>query len=493
MTTYFVSSVDGNNADSGLDWANAKQTVAGALAVPAASGDVILVDSAHNFVATAAITWTAPAGAIAIISVNRAGGDAWLAGAKESVGAAAALFAIVGAAGSAMFIYGMTINGGTSNNTLCDIGLLSTQTTISKLEMRNCTLDVQSASANTQIVLGTLPNISQRRPSIRLMNSTFICSGSRAGGLFTLQSAEVEIINPTFSMTGATKPASLFTGNASDNTHLSIRDGDVSGYAVSGGAYFDVTGFVAAEVICENLKTSSTPTLMSGTWPGGVGSITLRNVDSGDTIYVFQYVNSYGTLTADTSIFITSGGAAFNGAGVSWKIVTSSLATEYAPFVTPMLAIWNTATGAQTSAIEIIRDSATALTNRDIWSNIDFAASASFPNYTYQTNRNANPFTGTPANQTTSTATWTGAGGFTNTTKQKLENAFTAAEVGLLMAQISVGVASTTFYLDPYIGGVTSAAAARTVWGRLGAYQQTTGGGGGGGGAVFGAQGGVIS
>lgn len=29
MTTYYVSSVDGNNADSGLSWALAKQTVAG--------------------------------------------------------------------------------------------------------------------------------------------------------------------------------------------------------------------------------------------------------------------------------------------------------------------------------------------------------------------------------------------------------------------------------------------------------------------------------
>jgi hypothetical protein len=109
---------------------------------------------------------------------------------------------------------------------------------------------------------------------------------------------------------------------------------------------------------------------------------------------------------------------------------------------------------AQTASIDLIRDNATALTDRDIWSDLDSAASASFPNYTYQTNRNAQPFTGSTANQPTSTATWTGTGGFSNPTKQKLQNAFTAAATGLLQSRVYVGKASETLYMDPFIGGV---------------------------------------
>lgn len=455
MTTLFVSAVDGNNADDGLSWANAKQTVAGALAI-AASNDIIKVDSAGTFTATAAITWTPPAGNVAIISVDRANSDAWLAGATESVGASNNNFNIAGAAGSKMYVYGMTINGGSNNSVTCIIGLLTTSTVIAALEMRSCTINLNSTSTGATLLFGASAQIGQRSNPIRLRDCTLGITASRAGTYALIQKAKVELINPTFNMAGATKPAILFAaGAAGDTGSIRIVDGDLTGYAVSSGAYFSVANFNTVSASIENCKISATPTLTTGTWPGGEGSILLRNVDSGDTLYTFQYVNSYGTLTADTAVFITTGGAAFNGAGVSWKIVTSSLADEFSPFVTPQIAVWNTTTTAQTSAIEIIRDNATALTDRNIWSSLDFPASASFPNYTFQTNRNANPFTGTPANQPTSTATWTGTGGFSNPTKQKLENAFTAAEVGLLEAQIYVGVASTTLYIDPYIGGVT--------------------------------------
>jgi hypothetical protein len=180
----------------------------------------------------------------------------------------------------------------------------------------------------------------------------------------------------------------------------------------------------------------------------------VRNCDSGNTTYTFQYNDRFGTLTADTSVYITSGGAVFNGNGASWKIVTTSSCNEANPFIVPKLFVWDTVLTSQTASIEIIRDNATALTDRDIWSDIDSAASASFPNYTYQTNRNTQPFTGTTANQPTSTATWTGTGGFTNANKQKLQNAFTASAAGLLQSRIFVGVGSTTLYIDPYIGGV---------------------------------------
>lgn len=459
MTNYFVSSVDGNNAFTGLAWdvasvVAAKQTIAGALAV-AAAGDTIFVDSAHNFTATAAITWTPPAGGIAIISTTRSGSSGttpWLAGAAESVGAASNAFVIAGAAASSMYVYGITVNGGTNNNANCAINLLNTVSVIATLRMESCTIDVKTAAA-ARLTLGLNASGNLRVPRIRLTNCTLICSGSRATSFILPQTGDFEIINPTFSMTGGTKPAALFSFAVSDKPALRVRDGDASGYAVTSSAYFDVGGLVG-EVTLENLKLSATPSMTSGTWPGGHGSILLRNCDSADTINSFEYRNSYGTITESASIYFDNG-LDFNSTGVSWQIVTSSLASEYLPFTTPPMYLWNTGTGAQTGELEFIRDNATKSTDREIWSDMDYPASASFPNYTYANNRNANPYTGTAVDQPTSGGTWTGTGGFSNPTKQKLQHAFTAAEVGLLQARVMVGKASETLYVNPGLTNVT--------------------------------------
>jgi hypothetical protein len=485
MTTYFVSSVDGNNADDGLSWANAKQTIAGALAVPVVAGDIVLVDSAHAFVATAAITWTPVTGNIAIISVNRAGGDAWLAGASESVGAASNFFRIANIGGSALYVYGMTLNAGTNASSACDIDLLisGSATTFSKLTLDTCTLDLKAADANAQIVLGIASTGGAQRSSrIKMINSTIIVSGSRAGTAIALQSSECEFINPTFSMTGATKPAALFGVMAINETgSIRVRDGDVTGYAVASSAYVSVTNAAQARVIFENLKLSSAPTIISGTWPIGRGSITLRNCDSGDTTYTFQYITHCGTLTAENTDYVTTGGAQFNGAPIAWKIITTAACNEGLPFVLPPLSEWNTSTGAQTAAIEIAQvNGAAALTNRQIWSDLDFPASASFPNYTYQTNRNANPFTGTGAAHATSTNPWTVPNIGASPVLQKLENAFTAAETGLLKSEISVGIASTTLWLNPALDGLTDSSGTQTVWSVDGAFTKKVSASGGG-------------
>jgi hypothetical protein len=455
MATIFVSAVDGTNADNGSTWALAKQTVAGALAI-AASGDIILVDNAGTFTAGAAITWTPPAGNVAIISVNRSGGNAWAAGAIENVGGSASAFLVNGAAGSAMFVYGMTLRGGASASASCVITILGTNSVNSYFEAKACTLDLAASTSNLpQIHLGQGSNGSSRALSIKLNDCTFLCSGSRFGNFISINST-VEIVNPTISLTGANKPAGLFSTNLVNNhDRMLIRDGTIAGYNVSGGAYFDLTNMAGIEVTLVNLITSSTPALTTGSWPaGGTGSITQRNVDSANTDYVFSYQNARGTLTVDTGVYM-DGGASFNSQNVSWKIVTTSAASEFTPFVTPPLAIWDTSTSAQTATWDIVRDSATNLTDRDIWPAIDYAASGTTTQYTAGSGRNANPFTGTGTNWAASSETWTGTGSFTNPNKQTMSIALTAARDGLLQGRVYVGLASATIYLNPQIAGIS--------------------------------------
>ena len=178
----------------------------------------------------------------------------------------------------------------------------------------------------------------------------------------------------------------------------------------------------------------------------------MRKCDSGNTTYKFHYEDPWGTLDASTSIYVGAD-PQFNNAGIGWTIVTTSAANEARPFITPPIFEWTTSTSAQTSLIQFAQASgATKLTDRDIWSSIEFANSASFPSYTYQTNRNAQPFTGTPANQPDSTATWTG---LTTPVTQQLSNGFTASATGLLKGQVYISKASTTVYVSPSFEGIT--------------------------------------
>jgi hypothetical protein len=455
MTTYCVDSA-ATGAGTGTTWTDAKTSVAAALAI-AAAGDIIQVKSTHNFLPVAAITWTPPAGGVAIISVTPSGASGYSAftpGAAESVGNAASAFTISGAAGSGMYINGMVINGGTAANAACIITLMSAVNSQSLIEAVNCTFDIKTSAAAT-INIGAASGTSGLSNRFRAKGCTFIRSGSNTATFILMVRATAELVNPTFSMTGASKPAALFgASNKSNQGHLIVRDADLTGHAATG--YFDLTNWTEVTAIVENCKLHATPTLTTGTWGGGNGSVLFRNCDSADTTYTFVYVNSYGTLTAENTDYVTTGGAQFNGAPVAWKVITTALATEFNPFILPPLAIWNTTVSAQTADIEIAQvNGATAFTDRQIWSDIDFAASASFPNYTNQSNRNAQPFLGTGAAHATSTNTWTVPNIGASPVKQKLQNTFTAAETGLLTSQIKVGIASTTLWVNPAIDGVT--------------------------------------
>lgn len=450
MTTYFVSAVDGSNANNGTTWALAKQTVAGALAIPPASGDTIVVDNAGTFTANAAITWTLINGNISIISVTRSGTVSFTpsAGATESVGTGNANWKVTQVATSNLYCFGMTFLGGTGGSSAIITLMDASNPGVS--EFASCLFNFPGNNSNNNLFIG-----SQTRGCFtRLKDCTVTASGSRAGALIIPNGGTIEIINPTISTTGATKPAVLFQSPVSFRSITKVRDADLSGYATSGGAYVSVTNLSMAAIEFENLKLSATPSLTSGTFPAGDGYLLVRNCDSGDTINTFQYQNAYGTLTQNTSIYVGADGQ-FNSAGISWQIVTTSSANQYAPFVTPYIEKWTTSTSLQTSEVQITYDNATPLTDQDIWSEIEFAGSASFPNYTYQTNRNAQPITGSTANQTSSSATWTGTSGFTNPQKQQLQNALTAAEVGLLRAKVYVGKATTTLYVSPDIEGIS--------------------------------------
>ncbi len=453
-TTWFVDSgAAGTNA--GTSWTNAALTITAGLALVSA-GDTILVKNTHAVTAGGAITWTPPAGGVAIISVTPSGGSsysAFTAGAAESIGAFNNAFTLASAAASGMYCWGLTLNGAVGSFGTGTISISQTNSTSAYLEMVNCTFDLKSTNASGTMVLGTTASESH---GIRLRDCTFICSASRTGVYFTVGFAQIDIINPTFSMTGGSKPTLLIqpSGSTTDAIMV-IRDGDASGFNTSSGAFLSLTtNQTGLALTFKNLKISATPTLTSGTWPGGIGSFTLRNVDSGNTDYVFDYIDSYGTLTATTATSKNSGGS-FNSQAISWQIVTSTLATEFRPFVSPLIQVWDTSTSGQTPTLSVAQATgSTNLNDRTAWFTLSAAASATQTDYTHFSGRNTQPFVGSAVDWAAdSGATWTG---ISSPVKQLLSlGTVTPARAGLLQGRLYIGAASVTVYVNPVIQGIT--------------------------------------
>ena len=285
MTTYYVKGATGNNANSGVDWANAVQTVAGALAK--ATPTIIYCDASETFTATAAITWTMPSGGtIAVISVT-SGTTTWAAGAKEAIGSANNAFTITpNSAGSALFVYGMTIEGATGFQSSGTINIGGTG--IGNFTFESCSFLAPSTHWNSVYQFGAG---SSRGSRLTFNNCTMQVKNVSSDDFIRVGGAEILFTNLTVT-TQASKPPYFFRGTvfatASEGGSVTIRDSDLSGWSHASSYYYELTNSTV-KITFINCKLHSNVTATSGTWSKSIGSFTIINCDSGDTINTFEY------------------------------------------------------------------------------------------------------------------------------------------------------------------------------------------------------------
>ncbi len=442
MANIFVRGATGVNTNTGADWNNAKQTVAGALAI-AVSNDRILVDKDEQFTANAAITWTPPAGNVSILSVLRSGttGFSKFIGARESVGGVLGAFTIAGAAGSSMYVWGMQVFAGTTNTSSNNLNLLTTVSVSATLYLDSCTLTLSTIAAAASLICGPTGQAASRSNSITLRNSSFVY-GSRAGSAITLGDITLEFINQGL-VFGATKPAQLFTvGSIADTPIVLVRDCDWSGAFAN--PLVLMTNLSSGAILFKNSKFGSSTVTVSS-FAFGAWSLLLRNcIMPGYTALLDNY-NFSGYHTVNTGMYLTnSDAAAYAGASACWEVVTFAGATEFTPFITQILEVWNDVTGTRTATVEICSTVSGPYTDRDIWMEATYDSSI----LAGVSNRNADPFVGTGANHPTSTVPWAA----TTVSKQQLQVTFTASVVGPLQVRIYIGLPSfVSFFINPVI------------------------------------------
>jgi hypothetical protein len=288
----------------------------------------------------------------------------------------------------------------------------------------------------------------------------------RAGGSQSLGGFYLELNNTTLSFADAsdniamagivkwrntpsallgTIPATLFVPTSSRGGSLECAGVD---FSAAGSGKTLVNGVVTSQgytvrfLDCKLnalVTKESTPITSQGT----IAVDFVRSGSAGNyTVHRAVYA---GTLDEETTI-VRTGGASDGTTSIAWKIITSANSTYSLPFECPPIAIWNDTVGSSvTATIEGVWGGGAVPLDNDIWVDVEYLGDASSPQGSFVNDGTPDLLT-TPANQTSSSATWGGS-----TTKFKLNVSFTAQQKGWIYARVKCAKASTTFYIDPLV------------------------------------------
>lgn len=440
---YYVRSTDGDDASDGLSWANAKATLAGAFAVMAA-GERVWVSQAHAETAAAMYTLTSPGTAASPCQIL-CGNDA--AEPPTALATTATITSTNNNAGRSFLFAGFAysygvqylVSGGSAGAIRfqsaspwwwrIEAGKLGTRGTL--------VAGLNATTADDQL--------------LELINTTID---------FIIATAGIEVRCPfrwtatASAIAGATLPTTLFltpsTGNAGYATIFGV---DLSALG-SGKNLVDAGQANFGDYLFQNCKLGSSVAIVTGTVAGqGATTVEVVNCDSADTNYRYAKHVYQGSITQETTI-VRTGGASDGTTAFSRKMVSGANAKFYSPLEGPWVYFWNETIGAVTVSFETVTDNVT-LTDAEAWVEVEHLGTSGFPLSLIEQDRAAD-ILATPANQTTSSETWTTTG-LTTPVKQTLSESVTPAEIGWIRARVILAKASTTVYVCPKILSTSAA------------------------------------
>lgn len=398
MANIYVSSVDGSDADNGTTWALAKATLTGALAI-ATSSDTIWLSEVHAESTAGIVTLTclATPGLRILSSFDHTTEPptALSTTASVAIGAVGQPLSINGFA----FIYGVDFLGGTNSSANNDIQL-GAAATPSGLILQSCKLTLRSATG-VDINNGNTGTTTNDDCFVKLIDCTIKIA--TAACLIRLQNARVHIVNLAVDAAGST-PTTLFGGIASAPGFLLCESSDLSAEAFTNLVN---VGFAApSEFVFRDCKLPASIAVTTGTNPGmGGPTVVMDNCDSADTNYRLAR-SGYAGATTSEAVLVRTSGASDGVKKLAHKMVSASTCVFGQVFLEgPERAVWNNTLSAMTATVEIIHDSAAALTNAEVWIELHYLGTSGFPRATMIHDAPATPIT-TAGNQDASTVAW---------------------------------------------------------------------------------------
>lgn len=446
MATVYVRSSDGDNGDNGSTWALAKKTLEdggmsstgdGAITAAGAGGTIFASSASHaqteaSNVALGGGTIDAPIRIYSVDDTQAEGSEVLATGASIATTGATPDIDMNGY----LYFHGFTI---TTLSTM----RFSSPAAETKLVFEKCSLFITGTNGG-RVEMG----ISGRDVFIVWVNTTLN---------FNNNSQQIRPTgNVRFLWLGGafvgTSPSNFLTSLITGG-NVVLRNVDLS--PISGNLIVPGISQSFFDFKFERCKLNAGVTIISTAIPGaGMYNIRLQSCDSGDTTYSFIEEYYEGTNIDETTI-VRTGGASDGTTSQSIKMVSNTHSIEIIqPLVSPPIVAWTDATGSTTFTIEFIHDSVTDLQDDEIWMELEYpgadAQGVIARDVMGASNDDEVDPLGTPANQTTSSETWTTTG-MSNPNTQKLSVTVTPGKIGPVTVRVYLGKASTTVYVDQVI------------------------------------------
>lgn len=438
MTIRYIRSTDGNNTDTGLTWALARATFQG-MQNQDAAGDTIYVSQAHAETTAASAFWdwggstTAPVRVIcandsaepptsatvgATVQVTGVSSELQISGSHYCYGVN---FICSGTGATNLWLHNGTNQAQLwekcsfqiSNATASFIKINGSTGSTGDVKWRNC--DVKFGAAGSMII--------PQRDKFTWEGGSVLAGGTSPSNLFELANAYSEVL-----VSGV------------DFSNLSTTFNFIN---TLGGVHFVV-------------KNCTLP----GSWTGDLTSATatyacrteMYNCNGSGGTAIAMRIKDFPGIINDESTIVRAYGATDGISQYSWKMSANTQCNpEYGQLKTPPIAIWNDQTSATvTFSISILHDSVTALTNKDVWLEVEALTYSTGPQSSFTCSTNsANPIAAGVA-VTSDSTTWVTTG-ITNANYQILQVSVVPMQRGPVYARVVMGKASYTLYADPKV------------------------------------------
>ena len=444
--------VDSNavGANTGADWTNAYTTLALAAAVDVA-GDTIYVAHNHNESIGATTTWafaTNNSVPSKLICANTGATPPTTVATTANI---ATTTSFSGTMQGGLYVYGLNISVGSGSNSVT-LALNPNDAGASPF-YESCSFTLAGSGVSSGMIIGVSNSATALNANFK--NCAFIYSRTISGYVpITIVSVNCSIIGGSISCSGSSSGSNLFNllAASGEGSHLRVRDCDFTNNAsnmklIATNSTGTTCLAIATFINCKLPAAWSGSPLSSALLHPNV-RVSMYNCDSGATNYNLWIETFSGHIKSEIAI-IRNYGATNGITPISWKLVTNANANEYvAPLITDDMAVWVDSIGSvKKITVDILHDSATALTDAEIWLEIDYLGSSATPLGTPLSDKRVTVLT-TAANQPTSTASWTTTG-LTTPNKQKLEVTFTPQMKGFVYARVCLAKPSYTVYVDP--------------------------------------------
>ncbi len=441
MATFYLRSTDGSDGDNGSTWALAFATLAYALSQMSA-GDRLWVSESHAETQASAMTLTSPGTAASPCEIL-CGDDA-----AEPPTALATTATVTTTGSNAInfsagfdYYYGVTFSGGDGAGSGATISFLAGQKRWQVFD--SCKFIMPGTHTAVDLAMSSFGS-SNDDQQIEFINTTVkfgnVEKGIRPALRFLWKNTASAID------AGGSAPTTLFESVASQPAQVFLHGVDLSALG-AGKSLVEASAASPGHYRFENCKLGASVSFTAGTIIGQGGTIIEAvNCDSADTNYRYYYEDYRGTIQQESTI-VRTGGASDGTTTISRKMVSSANTKLYSPLILNSVGILNETVGSSvTVTVHVVTDNIT-LQDDEAWLEIEYLGTSGTPLSLFASDRMSD-ILATPANQTTSTETWTTTG-LSTPVKQQFAVSFTPQEKGVIRARIHLAKPSTTMYVCP--------------------------------------------